>query len=170
MAKTNALTALAVRNAKNNSRIADGGGLYLSTTNGGKRWVFIYRFDGKRREMGLGSAATVKLADARTLASAARDHLAAGVDQVVGREAARTSAAIPKLVTFGTYAEDYIASVEHGWRNEKHRQQWRSSLKTHAASLSDLDLNAITTDHVLNVLRPIWSDKTETAGRVRGRI
>lgn len=170
MAKTNALTALAVRNAKNNSRIADGGGLYLSTTNGGKRWVFIYRFDGKRREMGLGSAATVKLADARTLASAARDHLAAGADPVAGREAARTPVAIPKSATFGAYAEDYIASVEHGWRNEKHRQQWRSSLKTHAASLSDLDLNAITTDHVLDVLRPIWSDKPETAGRVRGRI
>jgi integrase len=170
MAKTNALTALAVRNAKNNSRIADGGGLYLSTTNGGKRWTFIYRWDGKRREMGLGSAATVKLADARILASAARDHLAAGVDPVAGREAARTSAAIPKSATFASYAEDYISSVEHGWRNEKHRQQWRSSLKTHAASLSVLDLDAITTDHVLAVLRPIWSDKPETAGRVRGRI
>jgi integrase len=170
MAKTNALTALAVKNAKNNSRLADGGGLYLSTTNGGKRWTFIYRWDGKRREMGLGSAATVKLADARTLASAARDHLAAGVDPVAGREAARTSAVIPKSATFATYAEDYISSVENGWRNEKHRQQWRSSLKTHAASLSGLDVNAITTDHVLDVLRPIWSDKPETAGRVRGRI
>ncbi len=170
MAKTNVLTALAVRNAKGNGRIADGGGLYLSTTNGGKRWTFIYRWGGKRREMGLGSAAAVTLAEARVLASVARDHLAAGNDPVVVREAARVTVASPISVTFGTYAEDYISSVENGWRNEKHRQQWRSSLKTHAANLTNLDLNEISTDHVLAAIRPIWSEKPETASRVRGRI
>lgn len=169
MAKTNALTALAVKNAKGSGRLADGAGLYLSLSGGGKRWTFIYRWNGKRREMGLGSANAVSLSAARTLASAARSHLAAGLDPVTARDTERT-AADPKASTFGTYAEAYIGSVEGGWRNEKHRQQWRSSLKTHAATLSDLDLNAISTDHILGVLQPIWSDKPETASRVRGRI
>lgn len=169
MAKTNALTALAVKNAKGSGRLADGGGLYLSLSGGGKRWTFIYRWNGKRREMGLGAASAVTLSVARTLASAARGHLAAGLDPVTARDNERTVAK-PKSSTFGTYAEAYIASVEGGWRNEKHRQQWRSSLKTHAATLSDLDLNAISTDHILTVLQPIWSDKPETASRVRGRI
>jgi integrase len=169
MAKTNALTALAVKNAKGSGRLADGGGLYLSLSGGGKRWTFIYRWNGKRREMGLGSASTVTLSAARTLASAARSDLAAGLDPVTARNTGR-AIADPRASTFGTYAEAYIASVEGGWRNEKHRQQWRSSLKMHAATLTNLDLNAISTDHVLAVLQPIWSDKPETASRVRGRI
>jgi integrase len=170
MAKTNALTALAVKNAKKDGRLADGGGLYLSTTNGGKRWTFIYRWGDKRREMGLGSATAVTLSEARTLASAARDHLAAGRDPVAVRETERTVVPASKAYTFSTYAEAYISSVENGWRNEKHRQQWRSSLATHASRLSNLELDAITTDDVLAVLQPIWTEKPETASRVRGRI
>ena len=170
MAKTNALTALAVKNAKKDGRLADGGGLYLSTTNGGKRWTFIYRWGDKRREMGLGSATAITLSEARTLASAARDHLAAGRDPVAVRKTKRTAVPASKAHTFSTYAEAYISSVENGWRNEKHRQQWRSSLATHASRLSNLDLDAITTDDVLAVLQPIWTEKPETASRVRGRI
>lgn len=170
MAKTNALTALAVKNAKKDGRLADGGGLYLSTTNGGKRWTFIYRWGDKRREMGLGSATAITLSEARTLASAARDHLAAGRDPVAVRETERTPVPASKAHTFSTYAEAYISSVENGWRNEKHRQQWRSSLTTHASRLSNLELDAITTDDVLAVLQPIWTEKPETASRVRGRI
>jgi hypothetical protein len=52
-------------------RHADGGNLYLSISrNGGRRWVFLYRWEGKQREMGLGSAARggVSLADAREVA------------------------------------------------------------------------------------------------------
>jgi len=76
----------------------------------------------------------------------------------------------PEVSTFGKFAEAYIDSVEAGWKNAVHRQQWRTSLSDHARSLSDIAVDEITTDHVLAVLQPIWLTKAETAKRVRGRI
>jgi integrase len=67
-------------------------------------------------------------------------------------------------------AEGVIASLESGWRNEKHRAQWRSTLQTYAAPLAQKPVNAITTEDVLAVLKPIWTTKAETASRLRGRI
>lgn len=58
-----------------------------------------------------------------------------------------------------------------GWRNDKHRQQWRNTLATYVYPiLGDVPVSLIGTDHVLQVLEPIWTDKPETASRVRGRI
>jgi integrase len=74
------------------------------------------------------------------------------------------------VVTFGSFADDYIASVEGGWRNAVHRTQWRNSLRDHAGSLRDLPIGEVSTEHVLDVLNPIWLTKAETASRVRGRI
>ncbi len=79
----NRLTARQVEKLVTTGRHSDGGNLYLSISkNGGKRWVFFYRFNGKQREMGLGSATTsgVSLAKARELASQARSSLQSGKD------------------------------------------------------------------------------------------
>lgn len=172
MAKAYALSALAVKNATKTGRLADGGGLYLLTTNGGKRWVFIFRWHGKRCEMGLGSATKVSLGDARKLASIAREHVAHGRNPIDVRNATVAAAMQPALepITFGDFAETYIASVEQGWRNDKHRSQWRNSLRDHAANLRDMAITDVDTDNVLETLQPIWLTKPETAGRVRGRI
>lgn len=172
MPKAYALSALAVKNATKTGRLADGGGLYLSTTNGGKRWVFIFRWLGKRCEMGLGSAAAISLSDARKLASSAREKVALGFNPIDSRNAAAREAtrAVPKVSTFSEFAEAYITSVEGGWRNSKHREQWRNSLRDHATALKDIPIADVDTDSILGVLQPIWLTKPETAGRVRGRI
>ncbi|WP_380786850.1 tyrosine-type recombinase/integrase [Sphingomonas sp. R86521] len=172
MPKAYALSALAVKNATKTGRLADGGGLYLLTTNGGKRWVFIFRWHGKRCEMGLGSASKIPLASARKLASAAREQVALGRNPIDVRNETATAAAMPKPqnVTFGAFADEYISSVEAGWRNPVHRKQWRSSLRDHAGNLSSLPIGDVDTDAVLAALQPIWLVKPETAGRVRGRI
>ena len=70
--------------AERPGRHSDGGNLYLFIfPNGGERWIMLYRFGGKRREMGLGSAATdheaVTLKEARERAAAARVLLRQGV-------------------------------------------------------------------------------------------
>jgi integrase len=67
-------------------------------------------------------------------------------------------------------ADQVIASLERGWRNEKHRYQWRQTLDGRCRAIRDLPVNAITTDHVLGVLQPIWHEIPETASRLRGRI
>ena len=165
----NKLTARQVATLKTAGRHADGGGLYLRITNGGARsWVFMSTKAGKRLEVGLGAALAVSLATARGLAGEMRELLVTGGDpRTVRRPAKEVGITVP---TFDTFAESYIASVESGWRNAVHRQQWRNSLRDHAKQLNDLRVDEITTEHVLEVLRPIWPTKAETAKRVRGRI
>ena len=144
---------------------ADGGGLYLIVADSGSRkWVLRFTRDGKAREMGLGAASGGTLADARHKAVEAQRLIADGKDPLSER------AKQNETPTFEKMAEDVIASLEQGFRNEKHRKQWCSTLQTYAGSLMPMKVDAIETDDVLKVLRPIWTVKRETASRVRGRI
>jgi integrase len=61
-------------------------------------------------------------------------------------------------------------ALSAGFRNEKHKAQWKSTLATYAAPLSNKPVDTITTDDVLAILKPIWTIKPETASRLRGRI
>jgi integrase len=121
--------------------------------------------------MGLGSFKNVPLAVARESAREARGHLAAGRNPIDVRKAEREALRKAEQVeTFGAFAETYIDGVEDGWRNPKHRQQWRNSLREHAAKLKDIPISAVSTHDVVECLQPIWLTKPETANRVRGRI
>lgn len=176
------LTARGVQTTTKPGRHSDGGGLYLvvearrgddGAKQLSKRWVFIYRRkrDGRQSEMGLGALAGASLADARSLAADARKKLAAGRDPIEerrGAAAAQRLAATPR--TFGAVAADLMATKSPGWRNAKHRAQWRMTLDVYAGALREKAVDEITTEDVLAVLTPIWSTKPETASRTRGRI
>jgi len=146
-------------------RHSDGGGLYLNVgPTGSKSWLFMWTPKGKnRREMGLGAYPAVSLAKARELAVRHRETVAAGRDPIAERD----REAEP---TFAEAAEQLIASMEDGWRNEKHKYQWRATIKTYCASISAKRVSLVDTADVLGVLKPIWQGKNETASRVRGRI
>jgi hypothetical protein len=161
----NKLSARFVATATEPGRYSDGGSLYLSvSTNGGRRWVFMYRWEGKIREMGLGSARTVTLAKAREKAAEARLLLAEGRDPLTVKETQKT------IPTFGEVADDLIAAMEGSWKNDKHRAQWRITMTEYAKPLRSLKADEISTEQVLEVLRPLWATKPETASRLRGRI
>jgi integrase len=72
--------------------------------------------------------------------------------------------------TFGEIADEYVETHERSWRNPKHRQQWRNTLRDYCAGLRNVPVDQIGTKAVLAVLEPIWSTKPSTASRVRGRI
>ncbi|MGA2792237.1 MAG: integrase arm-type DNA-binding domain-containing protein [Roseiarcus sp.] len=151
-------------------RHADGDGLYLVVRAGGsKQWMFLYRSQGRLREMGLGSpSAGVTLAKARALAAAARAHRANGADPLETRRRAEQAAgAVP---TFGAYALALVDRIEGGFSNPKHRQQWRNTLATYCASIWGTPIDRVDTAAVLTCLTPIWQAKAETAQRLRGRI
>jgi integrase len=74
------------------------------------------------------------------------------------------------MKTFGEFAYEVIASLQSGWRNEKHRAQWKMTLDVYAAPVRDIQLDQVSTEDVLKVLTPIWRTKAETANRVRGRM
>jgi integrase len=132
-----------------------------------------YQLDGKRRDMGLGPFPDVSLADARRRAADHRKQRHEGIDpldvKAAQRQAQRVSVA--KVRTFRECAVEFIEKNRAGWRNAKHRQQWESTLATYVyPTLGELPVSAIDTGLVVQVLDPIWTDKPETASRVRGRI
>jgi len=163
------LTVKAVQAEKRPGVHADGDGLYMRVRDSGtKSWLYIGMLNGKRREIGLGSVRDVPLAIAREKAAELRAAFRMGRDPVVERrmKAARENA----IPTFGAFADSLIEDIEGGFRNEKHRKQWRSTLQNHAASLRDKPVDQIDTAAVLEVLKPVWDKLPETASRVRGRI
>lgn len=175
----NKLSEVGVRAAKKVGRHSDGGGLYLNlSASGGKSWVFMWTPpDGKRREMGLGAYPTVTLAKARALAANYRVDVAEGRDPIALRDQTPEPA-------FGEAADAFIETIRSEWSNAKHAEQWEHTAQTRCAAIRDVRVSAITTDHVLKVLRqPVttkyrgvskagefWLLMPETAGRVRNRI
>ncbi|WP_072389470.1 site-specific integrase [Hyphomicrobium sp. CS1BSMeth3] len=147
-------------------RHSDGGGLYLVVDkSGARRWAFMFWRDRKPTEIGLGSPIKgVDLPMARERAAECRRLQALGQDPRGWKVPARLAP------TFATFAEDVISALEAGWRNDKHKAQWRSTLKAYCGPIADKAVDAISTDDVLTVLRPIWTTKPETASRLRGRI
>jgi integrase len=166
------LTALQVQRAKKGKH-HDGGGLYLLVHRGGSRsWAFRFGPQG-RRYLGLGPLHTVSLAEARERARQARLQLLDGIDPIAAKREHRTAAKLEsaKAVTFAECAARYFEAHRAGWRNAKHTAEWRSSLKAHAEPIIGAwPVQAIDTALVLKVLEPIWTVKSVTAGRVRGRI
>lgn len=154
-------------------RHGDGGNLFLAVGKGGARsWVFLYRDanTGRLRELGLGPAKGVKkegltLAQARAKAADVRQTRLGGLDPVAVRRAERSQA-----VTFGPFATELIDVIKGGFRNAKTEREWRRGFDVHAAALKPKRLNAINTDDVLAVLKPLWLTKPKTAAELRGRI
>ncbi|RME96447.1 MAG: DUF4102 domain-containing protein, partial [Alphaproteobacteria bacterium] len=159
-----ALTARKVETAKP-GRYTDGRGLILLVKPSGARsWVLRFQMNGRRRDMGLGAWPEVTLAMARERATEARRAIAEGRDPLEERSRIRS-------LTFRAAAEALIEAKRSGWRNEKHAAQWESTLEAYVhPQLGALDVRSIGTQEVLGVLRPIWTDKPETASRVRQRI
>ena len=147
---------------------SDGGGLYLRVRPSARSWFYIGTLDGARIELGLGSSLDVSLAKAREKASAIRSMLLDGKDPRAVRATSKAVREPP--MTFGKFAMDLVSSIEDGFKNPKHRQQWRNTLTTYAQPLFELPLADVATENILAVLQPIWLSKPETASRVRGRI
>ena len=168
------LSALKVIQAGEPGLYGDGDGLFLQVgRSGSKSWIFRYAFADRRRDMGLGSLRYVGLAEARAKALGARKLLLEGMDPIEERAARKKAvvAAAAKSVTFKAAASKFIEANKSGWRNTKHADQWTATLEKYAYPvMGDKPVDSIDQEVVLQVLEPIWSVKTETARRVRGRI
>ncbi|WP_177431393.1 integrase arm-type DNA-binding domain-containing protein [Pseudomonas sp. MPR-ANC1] len=172
------LTAKQVDSLTTPGTYEDGEGLRLLVKpNGRKYWVLRFQLSGKRREMGLGSYPAISLKLARQNTIDQRRLLLGGIDPLQARDDIRAAKLAAeelhksKAVTFKNVSVDYIEAQKTGWKNLKHAQQWTNTLATYANPvIGELATHVITTDHVLEILKPIWTTKTETASRVRNRI
>ena len=178
------LTALQVARISKRGLHNDGGGLYLQVAEtkrdenglergGSKSWLFRYKVNGKDRWHGLGPVHTISLAQAREKAGDARRLRLEGLDPIATKRAARAAARVEaaKAITFDKAAEAYIKAHEAGWKSAKHGAQWTATLNTYASPVfGSLPVAMVDTNLVMKVLESIWKTKSETAGRVRGRI
>jgi integrase len=168
------LTTVEVAQARRRGLFGDGGGLFLQVSaTGGKSWIFRWKEDGRQRLMGLGPTYTVTLAEARSKALECRKLRLDDRNPIEERRAKRLAARVEraKAVSFAECAERYIAAHKAGWRNAKHADQWTATLATYAFPVfGALPVQAVDLGLVLKALEPIWTEKPETASRVRGRI
>jgi len=150
-------------------------GLYLRVSERGSRgWLLRFMLRGRRRDMWLGSSSDLSLAEARESARAARQLLRAGIDPIEHRQRARveqTRREGLRVWTFEKAAGEVHATLAPGWKNDKHAAQWINTLTAYAfPKLGDRPVAEIGVADVLDVLRPIWTTKHETARRVRQRL
>jgi integrase len=170
------LSALEVRRLKRRGWHAVGGvsGLHLRISETGARyWVLRTTIGGKRRDIGIGPFPEVSLADARAEAAQIRRDARKGKDPVAERKAARDAlrAAQAKALTFDQCARRYLAGKASEFRSPKHAKQWKSTLEAYASPvIGTLPVDQVELAHLLQILEPIWREKTETATRLRGRI
>ena len=92
---------------------------------------------------------------------------------IAERKAAKESARnpVPSVPTFADASARVIDLRRPTWRSPKHAAQWQSTLETYAfPQIGEMAVDEITPSHVLSVLESIWTDKNETATRVKQRI
>lgn len=169
------LTAARLKQPMANGRHRDGEvkGLYFRVVGDSRSWMLRVVIDGKRCDLGLGSYPDVGLADAREKARAKRTAIAAGINPLAEKRAKAEADRIEraKAKTFEDCAAAYIEDQKAGWKNEKHAKQWTATLETYAyPKFGKVSVASVDTALVLEVIRPLWATKTETASRLRGRI
>ena len=149
-------------------------GLYLQIgPTGTKSWLLRYEHNGRERWHGLGSVKDFSLKEARERARAKRQLLADGLDPIEVKITAKDAAAKEsrERLTFKQATEEFLNLHADGWRNAKHRAQWKSTLTEHAfPKLGERAVASIDAALINEAVAPIWTKTPETARRVRGRI
>jgi integrase len=165
-----------VKNLKTPGRYTDAlvKGLHIWVKpNLNKYWIFRYTHQGKQHNISLGSFPNLTIAEARIKAQEARDELDKGTNPVITKNASRALKETPKTekISFKEFAHSCIQTKRAEWTNQKHGDQWEYTLEEFAYPIiGDKHLDEITMEDVLEILTPIWTTKTETASRLRGRL
>lgn len=179
--KVSELSAKEVRDLKHPGRglnvaypVGGVAGLLMQITpTDARSWVLRTMIGSKRREIGLGGFPDVTLAQARERAREAKDAIRQGIDPIEQRRAARAALTAQQArgLTFARAMEAYLKIKLIEFDNDKHRKQWRASLDAYAVpTLGPMQVSEISVHEIAHALEPIWTTKTETASRLRGRI
>ena len=160
------LTAKFVENVSEAGKYYDQHGLFLHVRpSGAKKWLQRYTFQGRRREIGLGSAKIISVATARKRAHQNLVLVSEGIDPI---EDKKQDSIIP---TFEVAARKVYEDNRPTWRNSKHAAQFITTLETYAFPvIGSMSVKEINSSHILRILSPIWVTKAETAKRVRQRL
>jgi integrase len=172
-------------------RHLDGGangikGLYLAIdSRTAASWNLRYQLANTSHWMGIGSARTFSLDEARQRAKEWRQKLADGHDPLHLKRSERASnlAAAAQSQTFRQCAEELIRERANEWKNARHGHEWKSTLARFVYPLiGGWDVAKIDRPAVLRVLEQhvaasrgnpsgkLWHTRTVSANRIRNRI
>ena len=150
---------------------ADGNNLYLIVKpTGARSYALRYFWNKKPQKMGLGSTSEVTLAQARDKAIDANRLIAGGINPREARDAKRTVAIQPAVPTFHAFAEQHRLRIEQGFKNAKHKWRWWYNVNTRFAPLHARPIYQITTEHVVELLLPIWVKTPVAAKEARQQL
>ena len=168
------MTDITLKRLSNAGRYTDDQtkGLHLwIKPNSQKYWIFRYTLNNKRMGMSLGGYPNIGLKTARIKAIEAREKVNRGVCPISEKKLAKSPVNSPKSPLFEEFALQYIQTMRPKWRNQKHGDQWISTIKRYAiTNIGSMRLDEIDTPHIQNILVPIWLTKPQTASRLRGRL
>lgn len=169
----NKLSPQQIKSMNKPGRYNDGKGLYLQISiTGSKSWIYRFMIKGNAREMGLGSVTDISLARARAYADENRMLVKEGIDPIARRNKTREeNIKTNSIPTFQECAEKYIRTHSPSWSSMLHINQWKNSLSRLVFPvIGKQPIDMVDINTVLKVLKPLWTSKTETATRLRGRI
>lgn len=149
----------------------DGDGLYLNVNGNARSWVLKYQFNKKTRKCGLGSCRYVTLAQAREKVMKIKRELANGIIPSELRKIERVK--IDVAISSRKFANHYAEAIENAkrvrkWTSKRQAMRWYNTIERYALPvIGNIEINKISRDHILNVLNPIWEEKTETASKLQ---
>lgn len=142
-------------------------------------WIFYYTFNKKAKEIWIGCYPDISMALAKEIASSYRAVLKQGIDpkdrikELEEAERAKQAALEAQKFTVSDLIKEavpVILETKQG-RNAKHKEQWINTLNTYVVPvIGSMKVEDVTRDNIIDVLKPIWFTKSETASRVRGRL
>ncbi len=174
--KAKELTAIEVKRLNKAGRHAVGtisGLLMVVKDTGAKSWIIRTMVGDKRKSIGLGPYPEVSLSIAHEKARAVKELIRNGIDPIEERRVRK--AALKKqtmqTISFSEAARECHKKKALEFTNAKHINDWISSINRYASPIiGDLPISEIDLPDILAVLKPIWTEKTDTANRLRLRI
>lgn len=169
------LSAMEIKRLNKPGRHAVGyipGLLIVVKDSGSKSWMLRTMIGNRRCSIGLGPYPEISLSEARDKARAYKRDIREGKDPLV--EKRRIKAGLMRLngrLTFSEVTRLCHEKRVEGFKNEKHKKDWISSIERFAYPLiGKLPVDEVDLHHILKILEPIWTEKTETATRLRQRL
>lgn len=184
----NKLSATFVRQTTKPGVYVDGGGLRFQVTKkGSRRWFMRVTVEGQPKDIALGSAKSITMAEAREMAAAIRKAMAEGRDPltVMRAPAPQSVAAEPPEAapeeTPAAEAQPSAPTFEQAWlafwelkaprlSSDKNRMLWENMMKTYVLPhIGRRAVADIRPAEIIDMLKPIWRTKEETGRKVLQR-
>jgi len=148
----------------------DGGGLRLRCRpDGGKTWMYRYRFNGIEKSVGIGSYTKITLKIARTVATKYRALILEGKNPSIEKKVRKAKRVLQDTQTFGSVARDWLDANRDDW-SANHLKRNEGLIRLYLMpDLGRLPIQEIEESYLFSVLRPVYDKgRKESARRARG--